>query len=154
MLLHQLLLLEQLQRVADRLPRHPERTAEFFLADALSGGECAVGDRRDQPLVSPVDQRRLRIKRLQPLTILNSEFHNVGPIGVSKGSIACARTIRRSQKHAGCNGCFRRTLAVAARSGDGPFTSGLPTFAIARCKPVVTVSPVTENHDAAPSCNR
>jgi hypothetical protein len=41
--------LEQLPRVADRLPRHPERTAEFFLADALPEGERAVGDRRDQP---------------------------------------------------------------------------------------------------------
>jgi hypothetical protein len=41
--------LEQLPRVADRLPRHPERTAEFFLTDALPKGEGAVGDRRDQP---------------------------------------------------------------------------------------------------------
>jgi hypothetical protein len=31
--------------------------------------------------------------------------------------------------------CFRRIFAVGARSGDGPFTSGLPTFAIALCEP-------------------
>jgi hypothetical protein len=62
--LHQLLLLQQLQRVADRLPLNPERASELFLPDPLPGGERAVGDRRDQPLVGLVDQRRLRVERL------------------------------------------------------------------------------------------
>ena len=55
--------------MADRLSRHAEGTAEFFLADALPGGERAVGDRLDQPLVGPIDQRRLGIKRLHPLAV-------------------------------------------------------------------------------------
>jgi len=38
----QLLLLEQLQRVADWLPRHAERTAQLLLADALPGDERAA----------------------------------------------------------------------------------------------------------------
>jgi hypothetical protein len=51
--------------VTDRLPRHAERTAQLFLADALAGGERAVRDRLDQPLVGTVDKRRLRVERLQ-----------------------------------------------------------------------------------------
>jgi hypothetical protein len=47
----QLLLLEQLQRVTNRLARHAERTAQLFLADALAAGA--------------VDKRRLRVERLQ-----------------------------------------------------------------------------------------
>ena len=50
--------------MADRLSRRPERTPRLFLADALLGGERAVGDRLGQPLVGLVDQRRLEIKRL------------------------------------------------------------------------------------------
>jgi len=33
--------------MADRLPRHAEGTAEFFLTYALPGSERAVGDRLD-----------------------------------------------------------------------------------------------------------
>jgi hypothetical protein len=40
------------------------------LADALPGGERAVSNCSDKPLVGPVDQRRLRIKRLQLLIYL------------------------------------------------------------------------------------
>jgi hypothetical protein len=41
---------------------------ELRLADALAGGEGAVGDRLDQPLIGAVDQRRFRIERLQRRT--------------------------------------------------------------------------------------
>jgi hypothetical protein len=59
------LLLEQLQGVTDRLPRHAEHPAELFLPDTLTGGERAIGDCLDQPLIGTVDQRRLRLERLQ-----------------------------------------------------------------------------------------
>ena len=64
----QLLLLEQLQRVADWLPRHTKGAAQLLLADALPGGERAVGDRFDQLLIGTVDQCRLRVERLHPGT--------------------------------------------------------------------------------------
>ena len=64
-LLDQFLLLEHLQRVADGLPRHPKRTAELFLPDALPGSKRAVGNRLNQPLIGAVDQRRLQIERPQ-----------------------------------------------------------------------------------------
>ena len=41
-LFDQLLLLEQLQCMADRLPRYPERAAELLLADAPPGSERPV----------------------------------------------------------------------------------------------------------------
>jgi len=47
----QLLLLEKLQRVTNRLARHAERTAQPFPADALAAGA--------------VDKRRLRVERFQ-----------------------------------------------------------------------------------------
>jgi len=64
----QLLLLEQLQRVADWLPRHTKGAAQLLLADALPGGERAVGDRFDQLLIGTVDQRRLGVEMLHPGT--------------------------------------------------------------------------------------
>ena len=44
-LLDEFLLLEQLQSMADRLARHAQHSAKLFLADALAGGERAIGDR-------------------------------------------------------------------------------------------------------------
>ena len=67
--LDQLLLLEELRRMADWLSRHAEGSAEFFLANALPGGERTVSDRLDQLLVGPIDQRRLGIERLHPLAV-------------------------------------------------------------------------------------
>ena len=65
----QLLLLEQLQRVADRLPRNAKGAAQLLLADALPGGERAVGNRLDQLLISTVDQCRLGVEVLHPLSV-------------------------------------------------------------------------------------
>ena len=67
--LDELLLFEQLQGVTDRLPRHAEHPAELFLPDTLTGGERAIGDRLDQPLIGTVDQRRLRLERLQRIPL-------------------------------------------------------------------------------------
>ena len=61
--LDEFLLLEQLQGMADRLARHTEHPAELFLADTLAGGECAIGNCLDQPLIGAVDQRRLWVER-------------------------------------------------------------------------------------------
>ncbi len=61
--LDEFLLLEQLQGMADRLARHTEHPAKLFLADALAGGERAIGNRLDQPLIGTVDQRRLWVER-------------------------------------------------------------------------------------------
>jgi hypothetical protein len=66
----QLLLLEQLQRVADWLPRHTKGAAQLLLADALPGGERAVGDRFDQLLIGTVDQCRLGVEMLHPGTTI------------------------------------------------------------------------------------
>src|SRR5439155_14897923 len=64
----QLLLLEQLQRVADWLPRYAKGAAQLLLADALPGGERAVGNRLDQLLIGAVDQCRLGVEMLDPGT--------------------------------------------------------------------------------------
>ena len=64
----QLLLLEQLQRVADWLPRHTKGAAQLLLANALPRGERAVGDRFDQLLIGTVDQCRLGVEMLHPGT--------------------------------------------------------------------------------------
>ena len=74
--------------MADRLPRYAEGPAEFFLTNALSRGKRAVGDCLDQPLVGPIDQGRLRIKRLHPLAFLNSEFDITRLTETSKGYLA------------------------------------------------------------------
>jgi hypothetical protein len=55
--------------MADRLTRHAKDTAKFLLPDALSGGECTVGDCLDQLFVGPVDQRRLSFKRLHQAAV-------------------------------------------------------------------------------------
>ena len=64
----QLLLLEQLQRMADWLPRHAKGAAQLLLADALPGGERGVRDRLDQLLIGTVDQCRLKVEMLHPDT--------------------------------------------------------------------------------------
>ena len=53
--LYEFLLLEQLQGMANRLARHPKHPAELFLADTLTGGERAISNRLDQPLIGTVD---------------------------------------------------------------------------------------------------
>ena len=68
--LDELLLLEHPQSMADRLARYAEHPAELFLPDTLAGGERAIGNRFDQPLISAVDQRWLRIERLQANTLV------------------------------------------------------------------------------------
>ena len=83
----QLLLLEQLQRVADWLPRHTKGAAQLLLADALPGGERAVGDRFDQLLIGTVDQCRLGVEMLHLGTSFRIRNSNLtGPTWTSKGS--------------------------------------------------------------------
>jgi hypothetical protein len=74
--LDEFLLFEQLQGMADRLARHAEHPAELFLANTLAGGQCAIGNRLDQPLIGAVDQGWLGVERLQQSTqqFSNSEF--------------------------------------------------------------------------------
>ncbi len=73
--LDELLLLEHPQSVADRLARYAEPSTELLLSEALARSERAVGNRFDQPLIGAVDQRRLRIERLQAIPPKwNSEF--------------------------------------------------------------------------------
>ena len=71
--LDEFLLFEQLQGMTNRLARHAQHLAEFFLADTLAGGERAIGNGLDQPLIGTVDQRRLGVERLQRST-QNLEF--------------------------------------------------------------------------------
>ena len=73
----ELLLLEQLQGVTDRLPRHAEHPAELFLPETLTRGERAIGDRLDQPLIGTVDQRRLRLERLQRIPLIRIQNSSV-----------------------------------------------------------------------------
>jgi hypothetical protein len=67
----------------------------LFLTDALPGRERAVGDRLDQLLIGPIDQRRLGSRGCIHSPVLNSEFDSTGPIGASKGLSQCTRTYRQ-----------------------------------------------------------
>ena len=91
--LDQLLLLEQLQRVTDRLTRHTERSAQLFLTNPLIRGERAAGDCLDQLFVGAIDQCRLWVKKLHERTPLipNSEFHDTCTDADKKRG-GCART--------------------------------------------------------------
>jgi hypothetical protein len=62
--LDQLLLLEQLQCMADRLSRDTERATELLLPDALPRGERPIGNCLDQSLVGAIDQGGLKSNRL------------------------------------------------------------------------------------------
>ena len=62
--LDQLLLLEQLQCMADRLSRDTERATELLLPKTLPRGERAIGNRLDQSLIGAIDQGGLKFDRL------------------------------------------------------------------------------------------
>src|ERR1700730_5710531 len=79
--------------MADRLSRHSEGTAELFLADTLPGGERAIGNRLDQLLVGPVDQCRLGVKGLHPLSVAEFRILGYATTEQSKGLPRCSRPI-------------------------------------------------------------
>ena len=54
--------LQDLNCMADRLSRDAEHLGNAVLREASTGRQCAIGDRRQQAIVDPIDQSRLQLQ--------------------------------------------------------------------------------------------